>query len=113
MVFAMIIVLSAAAPYINGSDIAAILTALGGIIVGLFAAHRRSRSERERLETAERDTTLAAYNSIIKTLQDEVLRQRTQTDNDRREYDSDKREWQHREEYLENQIRELKKRLRD
>jgi len=84
-------------------DIAAVVTAIGGIIVGVIAARKGARADKAKEEQAEQTTILSSYGQIVKDLQGEVERIRKM-------YTEDSAIWRIEKETLLNQIKLMQER---
>lgn len=98
---------------ITGADIAALVTAIGGIIVGVFAAYRRSKSDRERLDSDEHSAIYGAYTKIVQTLQDEVTRLRSSYNNERKEWLEERNLLEKENDQLKDEIIDLRRQLKE
>jgi hypothetical protein len=78
------------------TDLAAILTALGGIIIGILTARRTSKSDKVTQDNSQRQSLLEGYGQIVKDLQHEIERIRTQ-------YEQDLDRWTKEKTALENE----------
>lgn len=85
---------------VNFTEIAALVTALAGLILGVAAARRGSKQDK----TMEQTTLLEGYGGIVKDLQVEIARIRTQ-------YTDDLAAWRSEKEILLRQIDLLQKQI--
>lgn len=81
---------------VSPTDLAAILTALGGIIIGILTARRTSKSDKATQDNSQRQSLLEGYGQIVKDLQHEIERIRTQ-------YEQDLDRWTKEKTALENE----------
>lgn len=80
------------------TDIAALVTAIGGIIIGVLAARKGARADRAKEEQTEQGTLLNSYGQIVKDLQHEV-------DRIRKMYVEDEVRWRTEKQVLLEQIK--------
>lgn len=80
-------------------DLAPLLTAVSGAFTGFYAAKRTEKADRIHTEQTELSALMqgytnqiAAYSGIVDTLQQEVLRLRTQFDLERASWETEKKE---------------------
>lgn len=85
------------------TDIAALVTAVGGVIVGILAARKGAKADKAKEEQTEQGTLLVSYGQIVKDLQGEV-------DRIRRMYIEDDARWRTEKEVLLSQIKLLQER---
>lgn len=78
---------------VNLTEVAAVITALGGLLVGILAARRNTSQDK----TTTQNALLEGYGQIVKDLQTEVARLRTQ-------YTDDLSSWRSEKEILLKQI---------
>lgn len=60
------------------TDIAALVTAIGGVIIGFFAARRTHRSDKATADAAGQTSIMEGYAQIVNDLREEISRIRAQ-----------------------------------
>lgn len=85
-------------------EIAALITAVGGIIIGVLAALRTQRQDKASSEVSEQQTLLEGYAQIVKDLREEITRIRKQ-------YTEDLLTWKTEKELLLSQQDSLREEL--
>jgi predicted nuclease with TOPRIM domain len=98
---------------VDFGDLIPVLTALTGITTGFFAARRGEKTDKLQNDQAEITSLIqgytnqiAAYSGIVESLQQEVLRMRTQ-------FDQDRSVWNEEKDAFNSEERKLRARLKD
>lgn len=91
---------------IGSSAIPALITAIGGIVVGIVAANRASRTDKIKADAQERAEILKGYGEIVKSLQEEIERTRHEQLEEIADWDDEKLKFK-------DQIDDLKERMRE
>lgn len=95
----LIIAAADAGASVSIRDLAPLLTAICGSLTGFYAAKRTERADKLQSEQSELNALMqgyanqiSAYSGIVESLQQEVLRLRTQFDVDRQAWELEKQE---------------------
>lgn len=97
---------------LSSTDIVGIMTLLSGLIIGLVKAFNTRKVDKILTDAAQRNNILEGYGKIVKDLQAEIDRVRSQYSQDSMRWDDSRDHFDDRIEELENVIETLQRRLK-